>query len=221
MGQNFTYRSLSMDEKEKIIRQYENLCHKLAHRHQAMRPGLYDHADWFQLAQEALFKAINTYKEEKGVKFITYATKVISRRLMEEVKSAKNKQYLAFTTLSADMYFMDNTEDSQLSGMAFNVDGGKFVCIEEEKINEFLIQDAIRYVNTSRLFDDRERYIFHCRIEPELLGEPKKKTQYQISCDLGCSQEYVCVMEKKIRESLQIYIGSAGFTVRNGRLTSI
>lgn len=221
MGQNFTCRNLPMYEKEKIIKQYEKLCHALAHKHQAMRPGLYDHEDWFQIAQEALFKAINTYKEEKGVKFITYATKVISRRLMEEVKSTKNKQYLASTTLGADMYFMENTEDNQLSGMAFNMDEGRFAYIEEEKLNEFLIQDAIRYVKNSRLFDDREKYVFCCRIQPDLLGEPKQKTQYQIACELGCSQEYVCIMEKKIKQSLQIYIGSAGFTVCNGRLTSI
>ena len=228
MGQQFVYRHLPMEEKEKMVIQYRDLCLKQAHVFQASCPNLYDFEDWFQLAQEGVLKASNGYKEGKGAKFITYATRVIINKLAAEVTSKNNQQYLKIMKSSQVKKYTSDEEnygpyhktsdDEKLSGAAYNSDESQCENFEDDDIMDMTIRQAIHYAETTKLFDEKERYIFRYRIKPELLGTDDKKTQQMIADEIGCSQEYVFSLEHKIMQRLQVYIGSIGFTVTNGGL---
>ena len=239
MGRNFLYRNEDDRVKSELIVQYTPLCHKLAKKYHAYYPTLYEYDDWFQIAQIGLLKAINTYQGEKGAKFITYATIVIKRHLLQEINTKTNQEYIKKVTVSADIKpgqkFLNKNrnmseappgEDVVLSAVAYKQktaenhtqDAGEE---EDEMLNNILIDDIIDYVALSKLFSEMERTIFRLRIEPTLKGEPISYTQSDVSHIVGKSQEYVCLLEKRVRGAIQVYIAGRGLTIIDGHIEAI
>ena len=58
--------------KEALLFQYRNLCHKLARKFAFTAPN-HDHDDLFQEGQIGLLSAIETYNENAGASFMTWA----------------------------------------------------------------------------------------------------------------------------------------------------
>lgn len=64
---------ISENEKIKIIHEHKNLIYKIASKYK----GVYQIEDLFQVGVIGIMKAIDNYKENKEVKFSTYAFKYI------------------------------------------------------------------------------------------------------------------------------------------------
>lgn len=233
----FVYRNEPDSVKNELVLQFAPMCHKLAKRYYGYYPTLYDYDDWYQIAQMGLFKAINTYEEGKKAKFITYATIVVTRYILYEINKVGNQEYIKRETVSADikpgMGYLDKNrnmsdappgEDVVLSAVAYKQKSNDNPYIaeeEEERVNQILINDIIVYVEEkSKLFSGIEKTIFRLRIKPVLMGEPIGYTQADVSHIVGKSQEYVSIMEKRVRTAIQLYMAGKGITVTDGHLES-
>lgn len=231
----FTYRGLSDAEKIDILNQYEKLCYKLANYYYRKNPKLYEVDDYFQIARIGLLRAINLYQGDKGSKFITYATASIKRVIVREMNVAANKKYVDHVVLSSDLKV--NTGEYVKNQSAASVVGEDTILStvsnrqkqkneysdnnaqEQELVDNVFINGIIDYVMTSKLFGEPERTVFRNRIMPILIGEPIVYTQSDLSHLMDVSQEYVCLLEKRVRTALQVYVGKAGITVEDGKLT--
>lgn len=227
---HLAYRGLPDNEKLQIMEQYTNMCHELAHLGFNIAPGLYDYEDWFQICNEYLWNAINTYEDNKGAKFITFAYNVIRRRVIYEANRTRNKEYYT-STITMGNYnnkgdslstgsspVKESTVDEVISSFAFKRDRNKHIREEEDTDIEMLIEKILVFMKKTEVFSEREKTIFELRIKPTLVGEAVEYTQYSLADMLNVSQEYVCATEKRIKEGLQIYIGSLGYTLEQGHL---
>ena len=189
MGRNFKYRNEPESVKNELIVQFTPLCHKFARKYYSSYPTLYEYEDWFQIAQMGLLKAINEYIEEKGVKFITFATVVIKSYMLQEINIKSNREYVKRVTLTAslkpgqgfeknrDVGDTQEGEDKVLSHVAYkkksdNKYAGPLDAEEDEMLNNILIGDIIGYIGRSKIFTEMERTVFNLRIKPNLVGEP-------------------------------------------------
>ncbi|MDD2375935.1 MAG: RNA polymerase sporulation sigma factor SigK [Clostridia bacterium] len=138
-----------------------------------------------------LIKAINSFKEEKGFKISTYASKCIDNEILMYIRSTKKNQ--AEISMNSIIGTDKDGNDMELLDT--------LVIAEKDPIdtiyNKVITDQMIEYINTK--LSKRERDIMTMRY-----GLDKKipKTQQEVADRLGISRSYVSRIETKVQKSL-------------------
>lgn len=154
----------SEDAKDVLYSKYSALIHKELNR---VRPKAYAlGVEWSDLMQEALLgfsNAINTYDESADVKFITYATLCIRRKIinfLEKHATYKNK--------AISNAFSIDDDDSMIAKNIKDIDG-------REPLNSIITNEELDEVNRKLdKLNEAERVILELTIagnKPEEIAE--------------------------------------------------
>lgn len=138
-----------------------------------------------------LIKAINSFKEEKGFKISTYASKCIDNEILMYIRAnKKNQAEISMNSIIGtdkdgnDMELMDTLET-----------------IEKDPIdtiyNKVLTEQMIEYIN--KKLPRREKDIMVMRYG---LDKKVAKTQQEVADILGISRSYVSRIETKVQKVL-------------------
>lgn len=157
----------------------------VAHIVKKFDPNPQDVEDLISIGSIGLVKAINTYREDKGTRLATYASKCIENEILMHLRATKNDKY--------ELYLFDplNAEhdDSDVSYMDVIKD-------EEPDVAEVVTSKVQAESVLSRLtvLDNKEREVLELRYG--LFGK-SQKTQREIAKLLGISRSYVSRIEKR------------------------
>lgn len=160
-----------------------------------------DHSvdDLISIGTIGLIKAVDTYRQGKGVRLATYASRCIDNELLMTFRSDKkqSREVFLFEPIGGDdgegntMNFLDVLE---------TVDED----IPERLEREEKIASLYEYIEEN--LTEREKYIIRLRYgispEPDKRERPEV-TQREIAKQLGISRSYVSRIEKKALQKLR------------------
>lgn len=160
-----------------------------------------DHSvdDLISIGTIGLIKAVDTYRQGKGVRLATYASRCIDNELLMTFRSDKkqSREVFLFEPIGGDdgegntMNFLDVLE---------TVDED----IPERMEREEKIASLYEFIEEN--LTDREKYIIRLRYgispEPDKMERPEV-TQREIARQLGISRSYVSRIEKKALQKLR------------------
>ncbi len=154
-----------------------------------------DHSvdDLISIGTIGLIKAVDTYRQGKGVRLATYASRCIDNELLMTFRSDKKQ--------SKEVFLYESVGGDDGEGNSLN-----FLDILES-VDEDIPERMEKEENISRLYTlidrnltDREKYIIRLRygIPPKpYIPERPEVTQREIAKKLGISRSYVSRIEKK------------------------
>lgn len=138
-----------------------------------------------------LIKAINSFKEDKGFKISTYASKCIDNEILMHIRATKKNQ----------------VEISMNSIIGTDKDGNDMELLDTLEVmekdpidtiyNKVLTEQMIDYIN--KKLPTREKEIMTMRYG---LDKKLPKTQQEVADILGISRSYVSRIETKVQKSL-------------------
>ena len=148
--------------------------------------------DYTSIGIIGLIKAIYSFKENKGFKISTYASRCIENEILMYIRSTKkNKAEISLNQVIGtdkdgnDMELLDILEQEDVDTV-------------ENLYNKSLLKDAQEFLR-ERL-NKREKYILNSRYG---LDGKKAKTQQEVANELGISRSYVSRIETKIQSLLR------------------
>ena len=148
--------------------------------------------DYTSIGIIGLIKAIDSFKENKGFKISTYASRCIENEILMYIRSTKkNKAEISLNQVIGtdkdgnDMELLDILEQEDVDTV-------------ENLYNKSLLKDAQEFLR-ERL-NKREKYILNSRYG---LDGKKAKTQQEVANELGISRSYVSRIETKIQSLLR------------------
>jgi RNA polymerase sporulation-specific sigma factor len=151
--------------------------------------------DMLSIGTIGLIKAVNTYKESKGNKLVTYASRCIENEILMFLRSEKkkNREVSIYEPIGTDK-----------EGNVINL-LDIIMCEDEDIIeigdtNNKILEIFNGYKDT---LNSREREIIRRRYG--ILGE-KPVTQRELATEMNISRSYVSRIEKKALEKLKKYI---------------
>lgn len=202
-GGNTFPKPLTLEEEEKYLKEYEKgsveakniLIERnlrlVAHIVKKYTNYQKDSEDLISIGTIGLIKAITSFKNDKGIKLATYASRCIENEILMHIRSSK--KYIK------DMYLQDT--------VGFDKDGNEVtledrvaddgVSIDEEVLLK--IQSKDLYEQMKKVLKDREKTIIELRYG---LINGEELTQRDIAKILGISRSYVSRIEKKALEKL-------------------
>ena len=149
--------------------------------------------DLISIGSIGLIKAVNTFKRDKNIKLVTYASRCIENEILMFLrKKSRRKVEVSFDEpLNVD-YDGNELLLSDILGTEDDLVTKEF----EKKENKRELLEAMKCLKT------RERQILQMRygIEHEEL------TQKDIAKRLGISQSYISRLEKRILHKLQVHM---------------
>ncbi len=147
--------------------------------------------DYTSIGTIGLIKAIDSYKENKGYKISTYASRCIENEILMYIRSSKKQkaevsinQVIGTDKDGNDMELIDTLELKEQDAI-------------DNIYNKTLLSQVIDFLNSK--LSSREQYIMNKRYG--LNGE-KPKTQQELADELGISRSYVSRIETKIQKLL-------------------
>ncbi len=147
--------------------------------------------DYTSIGTIGLIKAIDSYKENKGYKISTYASRCIENEILMYIRSSKKQkaevsmnQVIGTDKDGNDMELIDTLELKEQDAI-------------DNIYNKTLLSQVIDFLNSK--LNSREQYIMNKRYG--LNGE-KPKTQQELADELGISRSYVSRIETKIQRLL-------------------
>ncbi len=161
---------------EEIFEKNINLAHANVHKYKNI--GI-EKEDLTQICYIGLWKAVKTFKEEKGYKLSSYVYKVIANEIYMYLRKNKGHQY--------DMNFSEEIRE--------NLTLGDVIMDEKDVITE--IEEKIelqRYIKNiyARVKDEKQKKIFHMYLQGH--------KQQEIANTVKCSQAQVSRVLKKMKE---------------------
>lgn len=154
--------------------------------------------DLISVGTIGLIKAIDSFNDENGARFATYAAKCIQNEILMLFRSQKK--------LGCEVSLNDTID--------IDKDGNPLTYIDiismEDNVAEDIdkkikISKALEYIRTS--LDDREKQIIIMRYG---LGNTRAYTQREVAEKLGISRSYVSRIEKSILEKINKYLCPEG-----------
>lgn len=153
--------------------------------------------DMLSIGTIGLIKAVNTYKESKGNKLVTYASRCIENEILMFFRSEKkkNREVSIYEPIGTDK-----------EGNVINL-LDVIMCEDEDIVEIGDTNDKIREIfnGYKLILNEREREIIKRRYG--ILGE-KEVTQRELAEDMNISRSYVSRIEKKALSKLKKYIES-------------
>lgn len=147
--------------------------------------------DLISIGSIGLIKAVNTFKRDKNIKLVTYASRCIENEILMFLrKKSKRKVEVSFD----EPLNIDYNGNELLLSDILGTDGDIVTKEIEKEENKREIMEALSTLK------DRERQILQMRygIEHEEL------TQKDIAERLGISQSYISRLEKRIIQKLKV-----------------
>lgn len=202
---------LSAEEEMEYIRRYEqgdNAARQTLIEHNlrlvaylAKKYSNSEHSkeDLISIGTIGLIKAIDSYKQGKGVRLATYASRCIENELLMTFRSTKKQ--------SKEVYLYDPVSSDDGEGNTISLidllevtdeDVAERIALEEN------IQKLYRYVENS--LTPREKEIIRLRYglpHNQNSSENQEITQREIAGKFGISRSYVSRIEKKALEKLR------------------
>ncbi len=147
--------------------------------------------DYTSIGTIGLIKAIDSYKENKGYKISTYASRCIENEILMHIRSTKKQksevsinQVIGTDKDGNDMELIDTLELKEQDAV-------------ENIYNKTLLSQVLDYLNLK--LNKREKYIMNKRYG---LDGNEPKTQQDLADELGISRSYVSRIETKIQRML-------------------
>lgn len=174
--------------RDKLILHNLRLVSHIVRKYYGTSP---DHEDLTSIGTIGLVKAVDTFKEDAGTRFSSYASRCIQNEILMNFRSKKKRanEVSLGETIDVDR---DGNPLTYMDVISTNEDLG------EEFDRKILIERALRFVKNS--LDERERQIIAMRYG--VLGVRKPLTQKEIAEKLGISRSYVSRLEKSALEKL-------------------
>ncbi|MEG2815846.1 MAG: sigma-70 family RNA polymerase sigma factor, partial [Oscillospiraceae bacterium] len=155
--------------------------------------------DLISIGTIGLIKGISSYKQDKGVRLATYASRCIENEVLMYFRSVRKS--------AGDVSLSESIETDGEGGALCLMD---IVCLEEdmlERISRSELSGTINKLICEHL-DEREREII--RLRYGLDGRPPK-TQREVAKICDISRSYVSRIEKKALERLRGEMEGKGF----------
>lgn len=198
---------LSKTEEEYYLRKYfegskdakniliEHNLRLVAHIAKKYARNEQDMEEYISIGTIGLIKAINSFKENKGFKISTYASKCIENEILMNIRSTKkiNAEVSLNTVIGTD-------KDGNDMELADTIDEGSKPAIDTI-YNKALVDQVINYILTK--LPEREKYIMSSRYG---IDGKKYKTQQEIADELCISRSYVSRIETKVQKKLKNHL---------------
>lgn len=198
---------LSKTEEEYYLRRYfegskdakniliEHNLRLVAHIAKKYAKNEQDMEEYISIGTIGLIKAINSFKENKGFKISTYASKCIENEILMNIRSTKkiNAEVSLNTVIGTD-------KDGNDMELADTIDEGSKPAIDTI-YNKALVDQVINYILTK--LPEREKYIMSSRYG---IDGKKYKTQQEIADELCISRSYVSRIETKVQNKLKNHL---------------
>ena len=148
--------------------------------------------DLLSVGTIGLIKAISTFKNSKGNRLVTYASKCIDNEILMYLRMEKKKQR------ETSLYEPIGTDKEGNAVSLLDV----IECDEKDIVDECDLKNKINilYANFDNVLTKREREIIVKRYG--LYGY-KEQTQREVAKDMNISRSYVSRIEKKALEKLR------------------
>lgn len=204
---NLFKEPLSKTEEEYYLRRYfegnkeakniliEHNLRLVAHIAKKYAKNEQEMEEYISIGTIGLIKAINSFKENKGFKISTYASKCIENEILMNIRSSKkiNLEVSLNTVIGTD-------KDGNDMELADTIDEGSKPAIDTI-YNKALVEQVIKYILTE--LPEREKYIMSSRYG---LDGKKYKTQQEIADELCISRSYVSRIETKVQNKLKKHL---------------
>ena len=175
--------------RDKLILHNLRLVSHIVRKYYGTSP---DQEDLTSIGTIGLVKAVDTFKEDAGTRFSSYASRCIQNEILMNFRA--KKKYAGEVSLGETIDVdRDGNPLTYMDVISTNEDLG------EEFDRKILIERTMRYVKSA--LDERERQIIAMRYG--VLGVPRALTQKEIAKKLGISRSYVSRLEKSALEKLQ------------------
>ena len=150
-----------------------------------------DNEDLISIGTIGLIKAIDSYKQEKGTKLATYASRCIENEILMYFRSGKKQ--------SNDVYLGDALEvDKDGNPLTIEDTVSSPDDLAENLETKLSWQKVSRYIKN--MSDEREREIIILRYG---LNNKKPLTQREVAQRLNISRSYVSRIEKKVLQDIK------------------
>ena len=155
--------------------------------------------DLISIGTIGLIKAIDSYKQGKGVRLATYSSRCIDNELLMTFRSAKKQAKEVY------LYEPINGDDGEGNSISLlDLLETKDEDVAERLETEENVRKLYNYIETA--LNDREKEIIRLRYGlPKIRSchEKKEITQREIAQKYGISRSYVSRIEKKALEKLR------------------
>ena len=173
---------------ERNLRLVAHIAKKYAKNEQEME-------DYISIGTIGLIKAINSFKDSKGYKISTYASKCIDNEILMNIRMTKKQN--AEISLSTIIGTDKDGNDMELSE---TIDEGSKNAIDTI-YDKALVKQVIDFIKYK--LPAREKYIMCSRYG---IDGKKAKTQQEIADELCISRSYVSRIETKVQNKLKKYV---------------
>lgn len=204
---NLFPKPLSKTEEEYYLRRYfegdkeakniliEHNLRLVAHIAKKYAKSEQEMEEYISIGTIGLIKAINSFKDNKGFKISTYASKCIDNEILMNIRATKkqNAEISLSTVIGTD-------KDGNDMELADTIDEGSKGAIETI-YNKAMVKQVIAFIKEK--LPEREKYIMSCRYG---IDGKKYKTQQEIADELGISRSYVSRIETKVQKKLKNHI---------------
>ncbi len=204
---NLFPKPLSKTEEEYYLRRYfegdkeakniliEHNLRLVAHIAKKYAKSEQEMEEYISIGTIGLIKAINSFKDNKGFKISTYASKCIDNEILMNIRATKkqNAEISLNTVIGTD-------KDGNDMELADTIDEGSKGAIETI-YNKAMVKQVIAFIKEK--LPEREKYIMSCRYG---IDGKKYKTQQEIADELGISRSYVSRIETKVQKKLKNHI---------------
>lgn len=204
---NLFPKPLSKTEEEYYLRRYfegdkeakniliEHNLRLVAHIAKKYAKSEQEMEEYISIGTIGLIKAINSFKDNKGFKISTYASKCIDNEILMNIRATKkqNAEISLNTVIGTD-------KDGNDMELADTIDEGSKGAIETI-YNKAMVKQVITFIKEK--LPEREKYIMSCRYG---IDGKKYKTQQEIADELGISRSYVSRIETKVQKKLKNHI---------------
>jgi RNA polymerase sporulation-specific sigma factor len=157
----------------------------VAHIVKKFDPSPQDIEDLISIGSIGLVKAINTFRQDKGTRLATYASKCIENEILMHLRATKNNKLEVhlFEPLTSD------SDDGEVSYIDIVKD-------QEPDIADVVTSkvQAENVISQFDILDEKEKQVLEFRYG---LGGKLQKTQREIAKMLGISRSYVSRIEKR------------------------
>lgn len=147
--------------------------------------------DYISIGTIGLIKAIDSFKENKGFKISTYASRCIDNEILMHIRSTKKQksevsinQVIGTDKDGNDMELIDTLESKEKDAI-------------DNIYNKTILTQVLNFLNEK--LTGREKYIMNKRYG---LDGSKPKTQQELADELHISRSYVSRIETKIQQML-------------------
>lgn len=193
-------RNGNEEAREQLVKQNQEFIFELAHRYKNV--GEFD--DLVSLGNIGLIKAIDSFDESKGLKFITYFSRFSINEILMYFRKIKRHRKLKVISVDETMHEDGEGNEASLLGKLKDETA-------QEKFTTLETGDFTRHV--MKLFIENESEKMIKVLNMSII---KNMKQREIAETLGVGQPQTCRLVKKVKERLKYY----GEMLQENRVTT-